>query len=130
MAAAQKISTGRRKTATARAILKSGKGEFIVNDKPIDQYFGRETTRVIARQSIEGSGLADRLDVTVTVKGGGITGQAGAIRHAVARALVAHDEEMRGKMRQSGFLTRDAREVERKKVGLHKARRRPQYSKR
>ncbi len=130
MAAAQKVITGRRKTATARAILKSGNGKFVINDKPIEQYFGRETTRVIARQSIEGAGVADRFDVIITVKGGGITGQAGAIRHAVARALVAQDEEMRSKMRQGGFLTRDAREVERKKVGLHKARRRPQYSKR
>lgn len=130
MATANKICTGRRKSATARAILKAGNGTVTINHKPLDQYFGRETTRVIARQSLDGSGMADKFDVWATVKGGGITGQAGAIRHAVARALVAQDEELRSVMRQGGFLTRDAREVERKKVGLHKARRRPQYSKR
>lgn len=122
--------TGRRKTSTARAFVRPGKGEFSVNDQAIEKYFGRETARVVARQSLETSGMADRVDVMVTVAGGGISGQAGAIRHAIARALCRYDETIRPIMRKGGFLTRDAREVERKKIGLHKARKRPQYSKR
>lgn len=130
MTQAQHYATGRRKTSTARVFLRSGSGKFTVNDKALEQYFGRETSQVIARQALEASESARRLDIYVTVAGGGISGQAGAIRHATARALVAYDETLRSLMRKSGFLTRDAREVERKKVGLHKARRRPQYSKR
>jgi small subunit ribosomal protein S9 len=130
MAQANFYGTGRRKTATARAFLVPGSGKLTVNDRSIEEYFGRETARVVARQSLDGSGVADRLDVKVTVKGGGIGGQAGAIRHAIARALCRFDETLRPAMRQGGFLTRDAREVERKKIGLHKARKRPQYSKR
>ena len=123
-------ATGRRKTAAARAFLSSGSGQLTVNGKSMEDYFGREMARVIARQSLDGSGLADSVDVRVTVRGGGNGGQAGAIRHAIARALVAYDEAQRGIQRKGGFLTRDAREVERKKVGLHKARKRPQFSKR
>ncbi|NEX21293.1 30S ribosomal protein S9 [Thiorhodococcus mannitoliphagus] len=124
------LSTGRRKSSAARVFLAVGSGDITVNGRPLDQYFGRETARMIVRQPLETAGLADRLDVKVTVRGGGTTGQAGAIRHGIARALVQHDEELRSQMRRSGFLTRDARAVERKKVGLHKARKRPQYSKR
>ena len=126
----QHYGTGRRKTATARAFITNGKGELTVNDRTIEEYFGRETARVVARQSLDGSGVAERIDVMVTVKGGGIGGQAGAIRHAIARALCRYDEALRPSMRKAGYLTRDAPEVERKKVGLHKARKRPQYSKR
>lgn len=130
MAQTQIYATGRRKTATARAFLASGTGKLVINGKSVEDYFGRETARTIARQSLDTSGVADAVDVNVTVKGGGNGGQAGAIRHAIARALVAYDEAQRGVQRRGGFLTRDAREVERKKVGLHKARKRPQYSKR
>jgi small subunit ribosomal protein S9 len=122
--------TGRRKTAAARVFLASGKGRILINGKPLDEYFGRVTSRMIVRQPLETVGLADKLDISVTVEGGGNTGQAGAIRHGVARALVEYDEGLRGALRKAGFLTRDARAVERKKVGLHKARRAPQYSKR
>lgn len=124
------LSTGRRKSSAARVFLAAGSGAITVNGRPLDQYFGRETARMVVRQPLETAGLADRLDVRVTVRGGGTTGQAGAIRHGIARALVEYDEELRSPMRRSGFLTRDARAVERKKVGLHKARKRPQYSKR
>lgn len=123
-------STGRRKTATARVFLTLGSGSITVNDRPLDQFFGRETARMVVRQPLQTAGLLDRVDVKVTVNGGGNTGQAGAIRHGIARALVRFDETLRSPMRRAGFLTRDAREVERKKVGLHKARKRPQYSKR
>lgn len=126
----QQISTGRRKSSTARVILRPGSGNITVNTLDLDKYFGRETARMLVRQPLEAAGGADRFDVTVNVRGGGDTGQAGAIRHGIARALVAQDETLRSTMRQGGFLTRDAREVERKKVGLHKARKRPQYSKR
>jgi len=125
-----KITTGRRKSASARAYLVPGSGQITVNRRDLDSYFGRETARMVVRQPLEQVEMADKFDVKVTVTGGGTTGQAGAIRHAIARALVAYDEGLRGAMRQGGFLTRDAREVERKKVGLHKARKRPQYSKR
>ena len=121
---------GRRKTSAARVFLGLGSGSITVNGRPLDQYFGRETARMVVRQPLETAGLIDRLDVKITVAGGGNTGQAGAIRHGIARALVEFDENLRSPMRRAGFLTRDAREVERKKVGLHKARKRPQYSKR
>ncbi|MGD9522212.1 MAG: 30S ribosomal protein S9 [Tepidiphilus sp.] len=131
MAEKQVYSTvGRRKTASARAFLAPGKGAILINGRGLDEYFGRETTRMIVRQPLETTELAGKFDVKVTVRGGGNTGQAGAIRHAIARALLAYDGELRKPLRQNGFLTRDAREVERKKVGLHKARKRPQYSKR
>lgn len=124
------LSTGRRKTSAARVFLTVGSGSITVNNRPLDEYFGRETARMVVRQPLETAGMVDRLDVKVTVKGGGNTGQAGAIRHGIARALVLYNEELRSPMRRAGFMTRDAREVERKKVGLHKARKRPQFSKR
>jgi small subunit ribosomal protein S9 len=124
------ILTGRRKTSSARVILKPGTGNIVVNNHPLDIYFGRVTSRMVVRQPLEVTELLSKFDVVATVKGGGNTGQAGALRHAISRALVAQDESLRGELRKYGFLTRDAREVERKKVGLHKARRRPQYSKR
>ncbi|MCM8782763.1 MAG: 30S ribosomal protein S9 [Candidatus Omnitrophica bacterium] len=124
------LTTGRRKTASARVFLSPGSGAITVNGRPLDEYFGRETARMIVRQPLEAVGLVDQLDLKITVSGGGNSGQAGAIRHGIARALVAYNEELRQPMRRGGFLTRDAREVERKKVGLHKARKRPQYSKR
>ena len=123
-------ATGRRKTSTARVYLAAGSGQITVNGRPLDTFFGRETARMVVRQALETVDMAERVDVRVTVHGGGTTGQAGAIRHGIARALTAYDEAMRSPMRRAGFLTRDAREVERKKVGLHKARKRPQYSKR
>ena len=122
--------TGRRKTATARVYLKPGNGKITVNKRPLDTFFGRETGRMIVRQPLETVQLASRFDITVQVDGGGITGQAGAIRHGITRALIEYDESLRKPLRDAGFVTRDAREVERKKVGLRKARRRPQYSKR
>lgn len=123
-------ATGRRKTSTARVYLSVGSGVITVNGRPLDNFFGRETARMVVRQPLETAGLTDRVDVQITVHGGGNTGQAGAIRHGIARALVDYSEDLRSPMRRAGFLTRDAREVERKKVGLHKARKRPQYSKR
>ena len=122
--------TGRRKTSTARVFLKSGKGAITVNKKPLDEFFGRKTAQMIVRQPLELTQLGDNFDVNVTVKGGGTTGQAGAIRHGLTRALMQYDESLRPNLRQAGFVTRDAREVERKKVGLRKARRATQYSKR
>lgn len=122
--------TGRRKTSTARVFLRPGNGRILVNHRTLDDYFGRETARMVVRQPLNIAGLGERLDVTVTVRGGGGSGQAGAIRHGIARALVDYDETMRKPLRDAGLLTRDAREVERKKVGLRKARKRPQYSKR
>ena len=122
--------TGRRKTAAARVFVSSGTGRIMVNSQPLDEFFGRETARMVVRQPLQVADLADKLDLKVTVRGGGNTGQAGAIRHGIARALVEYDETLRGPMRQAGFLTRDARAVERKKVGLRKARKRPQFSKR
>jgi len=130
MAEKHNICTGRRKSSSARAFLVPGKGQITINKRSIEDYFGRETARMVVRQPLEAVAMVDKFDVNVTVKGGGNTGQAGAIRHAIARALVGHDEGLRSAMRQGGFLTRDAREVERKKIGLHKARKRPQYSKR
>ncbi len=122
--------TGRRKTSTARVFLTAGNGRILVNRRPLDEYFGRETARMIVRQPLDVAGTEDNFDITITVKGGGGSGQAGAIRHGIARALVDYDENLRKPLREAGFLTRDAREVERKKVGLRKARKRPQFSKR
>jgi len=122
--------TGRRKTATARVYLRPGTGKITVNDRPLDVFFGRETGRMIVRQPLETLELGARFDISVTVDGGGITGQAGAIRHGITRALIEYDETYRKPLRDAGFVTRDAREVERKKVGRRKARRGPQYSKR
>lgn len=130
MAQQMNYGTGRRKTSTARVFLDRGNGEITVNGRPLDKFFGRETARMVVRQPLVITDMADKLDIKVTVVGGGTTGQAGAIRHGIARALVEHDEAMRSPLRRAGFLTRDARMVERKKVGLHKARKRPQYSKR
>ncbi len=126
----QNYGTGRRKTSTARVFMRPGEGRIVVNKHPLDEYFGRETARMIVRQPLEVVEAADKFDFNVTVRGGGGSGQAGAIRHGIARALVDYDEAFRAPLRQAGFLTRDAREVERKKVGLRKARKRPQYSKR
>ncbi|WP_455234519.1 30S ribosomal protein S9 [Thiogranum longum] len=123
-------ATGRRKSSTARVFIKKGSGDVTVNQRPLDQYFGRQTARMIVRQALEAVNLADQFDVTCTVKGGGTTGQAGAIRHGITRAIINYDGELRSALRRAGFVTRDAREVERKKVGLHKARRAPQFSKR
>ena len=122
--------TGRRKTATARVYLKAGSGRITVNKRSLDEFFGRETGRMIVRQPLEAVQLLSNFDITVTVAGGGITGQAGAIRHGITRALIEYDETLRKPLRAAGFVTRDAREVERKKVGRRKARRGPQYSKR
>ena len=132
MAATQQnqYGTGRRKTATARVYLKPGSGRITVNDRSLDQFFGRETGRMIVRQPLEAVKLVSKFDITVTVGGGGITGQAGAIRHGITRALIEYDEALRKPLRDAGFVTRDAREVERKKVGRRKARRGTQYSKR
>ncbi len=123
-------STGRRKTSTARVFLRKGSGSITVNNRPLDVYFGRETSRMIVRQALEKANMEDTFDIAVTVKGGGISGQAGAIRHGITRALIKYDGELRSPLRRAGFVTRDARQVERKKVGLHKARRAPQFSKR
>src|SRR6187551_1050775 len=122
--------TGRRKTAAARVYMKAGTGKITVNDRPLDEFFGRETGRMIVRQPLELVQMADKFDFTVTVAGGGITGQAGAIRHGITRALMEYDGDLRKALRVAGFVTRDAREVERKKVGRRKERRGPQYSKR
>ncbi len=130
MSETQYYGTGRRKTSTARVFLKSGKGTITVNDRPLERFFGRETAQMIVRQPLQLMNLSDQLDVEVTVTGGGTTGQAGAIRHGLTRALMKYDETFRAKLRKAGFVTRDAREVERKKVGLRKARRATQFSKR
>jgi small subunit ribosomal protein S9 len=130
MAIQQNYGTGRRKSSTARVFLRAGKGSIVVNGRPLDEFFGRETSRMIVRQPLEVTKMGDKFDITVTVEGGGITGQAGAIRLGIARALVEYDETLKSELRKAGFMTRDAREVERKKVGLHKARRATQFSKR
>ena len=122
--------TGRRKSSTARVFLKRGSGQITINNRTIDQYFGRETGRMIVRQPLETLEMTENFDFNITVTGGGISGQAGAIRHGITRALMVYDESLRKPLRQAGFVTRDAREVERKKIGLHKSRKRPQYSKR
>ena len=130
MATQQHYGTGRRKSSTARVFLRPGKGSIVVNERPLDTFFGRETSRMIVRQPLELTKLTEKFDVMVTVEGGGNTGQAGAIRLGIARALVVYDENLKPELRKAGFMTRDAREVERKKVGLHKARRATQFSKR
>jgi small subunit ribosomal protein S9 len=128
--ASTQYGTGRRKTATARVYMKAGTGKITINDRSIDDFFGRETGRMIVRQPLAVAQAEGRFDFTVQVAGGGITGQAGAIRHGITRALMEYDETLRPTLRKAGFVTRDAREVERKKVGRRKARRGPQYSKR
>ena len=130
MALNQEYGTGRRKTAAARVFLKPGKGAITVNGRPLDEFFGRKTGRMIVRQPLALVQMVDRFDVNVLVDGGGVTGQAGAIRHGITRALIEYDETLRKPLRAAGFVTRDAREVERKKVGRKKARRGPQFSKR
>jgi small subunit ribosomal protein S9 len=125
-----KYGTGRRKTATARVFLKPGKGDITINGKTVEDYFGRETSRMLVRQPLVLSESLDRFDLKITVAGGGPNGQAGAIRHGITRALIDYDENLRKPLRDAGLVTRDAREVERKKIGLHKARRGTQYSKR
>ncbi|MEO0435821.1 MAG: 30S ribosomal protein S9 [Pseudomonadota bacterium] len=130
MSTTQYYGTGRRKTSTARVFLKSGEGAITVNQRPLDVYFGREVARMIVRQPLELVEMNEKFDINVTVEGGGSFGQAGAIRHGITRALMDYDESLRGTLRSAGFVTRDAREVERKKVGLRKARKRPQFSKR
>jgi small subunit ribosomal protein S9 len=122
--------TGRRKSSTARVYIRPGKGSITINDRSLDDFFGRKTARMIVRQPLELTELGTRFDVEALVNGGGTTGQAGAIRHGLTRALMAYDASLRGALRRAGFVTRDAREVERKKVGVRKARRATQYSKR
>jgi small subunit ribosomal protein S9 len=122
--------TGRRKSSVARVYLTRGSGNITVNRRSLDEYFGRETARMVVRQPLDTAELNDKLDITIRVTGGGGTGQAGAIRHGITRALMSYDEALREPLRKAGFVTRDSRKVERKKVGLHKARKAPQYSKR
>ena len=126
----QNYGTGRRKTSTARVFLRPGSGLIEINGKALDDYFGRQTSRMIVRQPLELVGMTGKVDLVITVEGGGASGQAGAIRHGITRALVEYDENFKGDLRRAGYVTRDAREVERKKVGLRKARKRPQFSKR
>lgn len=130
MLAAQFYGTGRRKTSTARVFITAGTGTITVNDRPLDEYFGRPVARMVVRQPLELVGLVEKFDVNVTVSGGGSFGQAGAIRHGLTRALMEYDENLRSDLRKAGYVTRDSREVERKKVGLRKARKKPQFSKR
>ena len=130
MAAQQNYGTGRRKSAVARVYLKPGKGDIVVNGKPVDQFFSRETGRMIVRQPLALTDNLARFDIQVNVDGGGESGQAGAVRHGITRALIDYDETLKPVLKKAGLVTRDAREVERKKVGLHKARRRKQFSKR
>lgn len=130
MATTQNYGTGRRKTSTARVFVRPGSGQITINGKALDDYFGRQTSRMVVRQPLELVEMIEKFDVVITVEGGGASGQAGAIRHGITRALVEYDENLKGDLRRAGYVTRDAREVERKKVGLRKARKRPQYSKR
>ena len=130
MAVQQFYGTGRRKTSAARVHMRPGSGNIVVNGRPLDEYFGRETARMVVRQPLELTDTLDKVDIKVSVSGGGSSGQAGAIRHGITRALISYDEEMKGSLRKAGFVTRDARMVERKKIGLHKARRATQFSKR
>ena len=130
MATTQNYGTGRRKSSTARVFLRKGEGKITINERSIEDFFGRETSRMIVRQPLETVQMSDRFDVEANVDGGGITGQAGAIRHGITRALIEYDEMFRKPLRVAGFVTRDAREVERKKVGFRKARRGTQFSKR
>lgn len=130
MALQQNYGTGRRKTSAARVFLRPGTGSITVNGKTLDTFFGRETARMIVRQPLELLNVTEKFDILVTVEGGGTTGQAGAIRLGISRALTEYDDSLKSPLRKAGFMTRDAREVERKKVGLHKARRATQFSKR
>jgi small subunit ribosomal protein S9 len=130
MATEQYYGTGRRKSSKARVYISKGKGDITVNNRPLDEFFGRETACMVVRQPLEKLEMTDMFDINATVEGGGISGQAGAIRLGLTRALMEYDGELRGTLRKAGFVTRDAREVERKKVGLHKARKATQYSKR
>ncbi|QFI39773.1 30S ribosomal protein S9 [Moritella marina ATCC 15381] len=130
MAENQYYGTGRRKSSTARVFMKAGTGQLTINKRSLDVYFGRDTARMVVRQALELVELQDKFDLNITVSGGGTTGQAGAIRHGITRALMEYDETLRPTLRAAGFVTRDARQVERKKVGLRKARKRPQFSKR
>ena len=130
MATEQYYGTGRRKSSAARVYLTKGTGTITINNRPIDEFFGRETASMIVRQPLEKVEMTDTFDIRATVAGGGISGQAGAIRLGITRALMEYDGELRATLRKAGFVTRDAREVERKKVGLHKARKATQYSKR
>ncbi len=123
-------ATGRRKSSTARVFMKAGTGKLTINTRTIEDYFGRETSRMVVRQPLELVEMLDKVDLNITVRGGGNNGQAGAIRHGISRALVEYDSELKTELRKAGFITRDARAVERKKIGLHKARKRPQFSKR
>ena len=126
----QYYSTGRRKSSTARVYLTKGTGNITINKRTLEEFFGRETSRMVVRQPLELTEMLNNFDINVTVTGGGNTGQSGAIRHGITRALMVYDETLRASLRKAGYVTRDSREVERKKVGLHKARKRPQYSKR
>ena len=126
----QITATGRRKNAVARVILRRGTGKITINKRDQEKYFGRETDKMVIRQPLEAVDMLEKFDIFVNVKGGGTTGQSGAIRHGISRALVKHEEEFKPILRKEGFITRDSRSVERKKIGLHKARKRPQYSKR
>ncbi|WP_086480675.1 30S ribosomal protein S9 [Oceanospirillum sanctuarii] len=130
MSATQYYGTGRRKTSTARVFMRAGSGNIVVNGLPLDEYFGRVTARIVVRQPLELTENTEKFDLNITVKGGGDFGQAGAIRLGVTRALMEYDETLRKSLREAGYVTRDARKVERKKVGLRKARKRPQFSKR
>jgi small subunit ribosomal protein S9 len=130
MAVQQNYGTGRRKSAVARVYLKAGKGDIVVNGKPVDEFFSRETGRMIVRQPLQLTDNLNRFDISINVTGGGESGQAGAVRHGITRALINYDETLKPVLKKAGLVTRDAREVERKKVGLHKARRRKQFSKR
>lgn len=130
MATTQNYGTGRRKTSTARVFLRQGSGQITINGKSLDDYFGRQTSRMVVRQPLELVEMSKKFDILITVEGGGASGQAGAIRHGITRALLEFDENLKSNLRRAGYVTRDAREVERKKVGLRKARKRPQFSKR
>ncbi len=123
-------ATGRRKSSTARVFMKPGSGNIIINTRSLEDYFGRETSRMVVRQPLELVEMLDKVDLKITVRGGGNNGQAGAIRHGISRALVEYNNELKKDLRSAGFITRDARAVERKKIGLHKARKKPQFSKR
>lgn len=123
-------ATGRRKSSTARVFMKPGSGNIIINTRSLEDYFGRETSRMVVRQPLELVEMLDKVDLKITVRGGGNNGQAGAIRHGISRALVEYNNELKKELRSAGFITRDARAVERKKIGLHKARKKPQFSKR
>ena len=130
MATTTYYGTGRRKTSSARVFISSGSGKITINDKGMDDYFGRQVARMVVEQPFQITETEDKFDVNITVSGGGNFGQAGAIRHGISRALVEFDENLRGPLRLAGFLSRDARKVDRKKVGLHNARKKPQFSKR